>query len=152
MVAITVILAAVIGTFVLGLGDEVNENPTAGISFDEDVGRNLTITVVDPGNLDTMVVQADAAAEDPNDGLGTGEIVQDTNPRIDLGNSVSGLDKNKVRLNDPRAGDRITIVACGQTNPPVIRESVTVVGEVEGEVGVIRNYEVDEPVELKSFC
>jgi flagellin-like protein len=35
MVAITVILAAVIGTFVLGLGDQVSENaPQASFSFD----------------------------------------------------------------------------------------------------------------------
>jgi len=37
MVAITVILAAVIGTFVLGLGDQVSENaPQASFSFDFD--------------------------------------------------------------------------------------------------------------------
>ena len=35
MVAITVILAAVIGTFVLGLGDQVSENaPQSSLSFD----------------------------------------------------------------------------------------------------------------------
>jgi len=32
MVAITVILAAVIGTFVLGLGDSVQQNAQAGVS------------------------------------------------------------------------------------------------------------------------
>ena len=35
MVAITVILAAVIGTFVLGLGSEVQETPAAQFTFDE---------------------------------------------------------------------------------------------------------------------
>jgi flagellin-like protein len=34
MVAITVILAAVIGTFVLGLGEEVESNPSAGVTVD----------------------------------------------------------------------------------------------------------------------
>jgi len=44
MVAITVILAAVIGTFVLGLGDQVSETaPQATFSFDYD-GSELTIT------------------------------------------------------------------------------------------------------------
>ena len=38
MVAITVILAAVIGTFVLGLGDSLSENPTAGVDVDSDTG------------------------------------------------------------------------------------------------------------------
>lgn len=39
MVAITVILAAIIGTFVLGLGGEIqNTNPQAGFSFSYDDG------------------------------------------------------------------------------------------------------------------
>jgi len=41
MVAITVILAAVIGTFVLGLGDQVsNTNPQASFTFDFDENGN----------------------------------------------------------------------------------------------------------------
>jgi flagellin-like protein len=46
MVAITVILAAVIGTFVLGLGDQVSESaPQAQFTFDFDQGTgHLTIT------------------------------------------------------------------------------------------------------------
>ena len=44
MVAITVILAAVIGAFVLGLGDSVSDTaPSAQISFDFD-GTNVTLT------------------------------------------------------------------------------------------------------------
>jgi flagellin-like protein len=44
MVAITVILAAVIGTFVLGLGDQVSDNaPQASFSFEfNDTGVNVT--------------------------------------------------------------------------------------------------------------
>jgi len=46
MVAITVILAAVIGTFVLGLGDQVqNTTPQASFGFDSaDSATNVTIT------------------------------------------------------------------------------------------------------------
>ncbi|MFC7202375.1 type IV pilin [Haloferax namakaokahaiae] len=45
MVAITVILAAVIGTFVLGLGDQVSETaPQASFSFDYNGSTGLTIT------------------------------------------------------------------------------------------------------------
>ena len=46
MVAITVILAAVIGTFVLGLGESVEQNPSAGVTVDEDAG---TVTLVSLG-------------------------------------------------------------------------------------------------------
>jgi len=46
MVAITVILAAVIGTFVLGLGDQVQSTtPQASFGFDSsDAKQNVTIT------------------------------------------------------------------------------------------------------------
>jgi flagellin-like protein len=52
MVAITVILAAVIGTFVLGLGDRVQESsPTASISFDQGAGNTEQIkTIHDSGD------------------------------------------------------------------------------------------------------
>jgi FlaG/FlaF family flagellin (archaellin) len=58
MVAITVILAAVIGTFVLGLGDNVQENPTAGIDTNQDTNESLTLTVVTVGNLDGALIAA----------------------------------------------------------------------------------------------
>lgn len=59
MVAITVILAAVIGTFVLGLGDQVQTSPRAGITFDQgDVHIyntndvvDVTVTWVSQGNI-----------------------------------------------------------------------------------------------------
>jgi flagellin-like protein len=46
MVAITVILAAVIGTFVLGLGDQVDENaPQVTLSFNYDTdGTTVNVT------------------------------------------------------------------------------------------------------------
>jgi flagellin-like protein len=45
MVAITVILAAVIGTFVLQLGDDVQANPQAGISFSNEAANTVEITI-----------------------------------------------------------------------------------------------------------
>ena len=43
MVAITVILAAVIGAFVLGLGGETQESPQVSLSFSENPAGNLTV-------------------------------------------------------------------------------------------------------------
>jgi flagellin-like protein len=69
MVAITVILAAVIGTFVLGLGDSLGDNqPTAQISVDvESDGTNGTVTVEhnggDPIESDDLEVIITPAAD-----------------------------------------------------------------------------------------
>ena len=50
MVAITVILAAVIGTFVLGLGDQVQTTaPNAQFNFDYSSGTNPTLSVTHAG-------------------------------------------------------------------------------------------------------
>jgi len=53
MVAITVILAAVIGAFVLGLGDQVSNNaPQASFSFDFDTtNNNVTVTHTGGDNI-----------------------------------------------------------------------------------------------------
>jgi flagellin-like protein len=56
MVAITVILAAVIGTFVLGLGDQVSQTtPSASFQFDYDRNENIndTLTITHNGG-DTL--------------------------------------------------------------------------------------------------
>ncbi|ELZ69124.1 hypothetical protein C457_09811 [Haloferax prahovense DSM 18310] len=56
MVAITVILAAVIGTFVLGLGDQVGDTaPQASFSFNYD-GTELTITHESGSQIDGDLV------------------------------------------------------------------------------------------------
>ncbi len=50
MVAITVILAAVIGTFVLGLGDSVQQSsPSASFGFDYEDGSDYNVTVTHEG-------------------------------------------------------------------------------------------------------
>ncbi|PSP91330.1 type IV pilin [Halobacteriales archaeon QS_4_66_20] len=58
MVAITVILAAVIASFVLGLGDQNNPAPTANFDFDydSDAGSSGQITITH-GDGDELVAQ-----------------------------------------------------------------------------------------------
>lgn len=55
MVAITVILAAVIGTFVLDLGSDQTEPPRAGVQFEKvNGGSDLRLTLIDAGNVDSL--------------------------------------------------------------------------------------------------
>jgi flagellin-like protein len=56
MVAVTVILAAVIGTFVLDLGDNVNQNAQAGVTFEDD-GSTITVQLNSYQNADAIYVQ-----------------------------------------------------------------------------------------------
>ncbi|GAB6880422.1 type IV pilin [Halorubrum gandharaense] len=80
MVAITVILAAVIGTFVLGLGDQIGENaPQATFStdvdgFDNDTsGGGLEFTIEKTGGQDISVDDLRVTV----DGSDTGDSVDD---------------------------------------------------------------------------
>ncbi|WP_280536388.1 type IV pilin N-terminal domain-containing protein [Halopenitus sp. POP-27] len=85
MVAITVILAAVIGTFVLGLGDDLqNTQPTASFNFDFEADGNGTIShaggdTIPEGDLVTVNSTGEDLAEPSN---GT------WNTPISAGNSI----------------------------------------------------------------
>jgi len=65
MVAITVILAAVIGTFVLGLGDSVDSAPQASFNFDVDETNNeLQITHRGGDTIQTSDIQVRVGGTD----------------------------------------------------------------------------------------
>jgi flagellin-like protein len=103
MVAITVILAAVIGTFVLNLGDDVQANPQAGVSFSEEVGNDdqVQITINSKQRADTINYDVT--------GGGSGQV----------GSSNVG-DTETVTV---AAGERIIITATtAEGNEAVIRE------------------------------
>jgi len=104
MVAITVILAAVIGTFVLGLGDSVSQNAQAGVSFDvvssDDGNGEVTVRVNSVQQADKITVSS------------SGGSVGDASP---LEPPSAG---DTVTVDDLADGDTITVTATyeGSTN------------------------------------
>jgi FlaG/FlaF family flagellin (archaellin) len=74
MVAITVILAAVIGTFVLGLGGQVESAPQASFDFQEDKSNDrLEIThrggdSIDPSDLEIRIEGTEQTSFGPSGG------------------------------------------------------------------------------------
>jgi len=68
MVAITVILAAVIGTFVLGLGDDVAQDVNAGVTVDQDAeNTEVTVTWTSEGNADGVFLRSNATTASGTD-------------------------------------------------------------------------------------
>ena len=108
MVAITVILAAVIGTFVLGLGDQVSESaPQASFSFDFD-GSNVTITHEGGETLESSQITVDGDNSTPT---GANNFTGDT---ISSGDSseYSGINSGetiRVIWTNPAGGETNTI-------------------------------------------
>lgn len=112
MVAITVILAAVIGTFVLGLGSEVNQStPQSSFSFElTDSETNVTITHDggDPLPSDDTNITATKPFTKANSGWDTNT----TNSLSDLGISGDMTAGDSVEINSSSSwtGETIRIV------------------------------------------
>jgi flagellin-like protein len=120
MVAITVILAAVIGTFVLGLGDQVsNTSPQASFTFDfdEDSGASTTgLASSGSGDKGYLIIthdggeQIDSARLDVTDGTDTTEPFSGT---VTAGTSVTVnvYDTETVRVvwTSANGGDTATL-------------------------------------------
>jgi flagellin-like protein len=102
MVAITVILAAVIGTFVLGLGDSIQDtSPTASFDFDFNAGNTGTVDIshaggdtIDAGTNTVTVTASDGATlqneSDSGNEWPPGEISAGSSETFDKGSSWSG--------------------------------------------------------------
>ena len=100
MVAITVILAAVIGTFVLGLGDQVQQtSPNAQWDWDEgSSGGNPTLDLIHQGgdsvNVDRLEVSnsgsnIDKTCTSTSDGWGSSEVTAGTTCNVVTGGGTS---------------------------------------------------------------
>ena len=113
MVAITVILAAVIGTFVLGLGGQVQStSPNAQFTFNEESNGDLTI-IHDGGqpvDLNNMNVSGDSSID-------TGTAADAQCQHQDWG-SQTWSDDGDGELN---AGDSCTIDSSALSSPEEIR-------------------------------
>ncbi len=79
MVAVTVVLAAVVGTFVLDLGDDVRTNPQASVSFSEE-GNDVTIRVETVQRADAVDVSGDCGTASLPPDSGASATVTCSNP------------------------------------------------------------------------
>jgi len=108
MVAITVILAAVIGTFVLGLGDQVSESaPQASFSFDFNGSGGVNVTheggeTLEASNIDVNNSDNSLSPVSPF----SGTISAGTTAEY---GSVDGGDTIRVIWTNPAGGSTNTI-------------------------------------------
>jgi flagellin-like protein len=113
MVAITVILAAVIGTFVLGLGDQVSESaPQAQFTFDNPGGGTDVVVTHDGGDaIEAGNMEFSHSAFSTNIGWDSGTVsstaeisagdtirVGDTGGSADIGESGADLSGDTLRI------------------------------------------------------
>jgi flagellin-like protein len=113
MVAITVILAAVIGSFVLNLGGNLEANPQAGVTFDQD-SDNVTVQVVSMENADGLYVQD-----------GNSDFIE----------SDSGVNASATLQNAS-----YTFTSTGDSVTFEHNDRVTVIGELDGKTAVLQTW------------
>ncbi|WP_135828465.1 type IV pilin [Halorussus halobius] len=108
MVAITVILAAVIGTFVLDLGNQVqSSSPTASFSFDQHSNSSVTVThdggdTIPHSNIEVTVNGSDAKNNGGSKVWNSGEV--------SAGNSAQIVKYGQDANNDVSSDDIIRVV------------------------------------------
>jgi len=120
MVAITVILAAVIGTFVLGLGDSVESAPQASTNFDyvsnnDDGNGEVTIRHRGGDTLETDNIGIRVNGEAVDDSSVyindlSGSTLNDGNQEFNAGNRLVIEDGGTAPLDVFNEGDEISIV------------------------------------------
>ena len=128
MVAITVILAAVIGTFVLGLGDSVTQNAQAGVTFEEDVGNEVQVQLNSVQSADHVWVE-DSEGNDIRGGVSSPS---------DAGDCNTAPDDQCALLNASGGGGAGTIVT---VDTGTSSGTITVVGQLDGESSVVQTYQ-----------
>ena len=103
MVAITVILAAVIGAFVLGLGDQVSNNaPTASFGFDFEDNRNATVTHDGGDDIDGSTLSVTVGGVDMYNGSeGPNTTTPQDNSGWSTGDTITTGDTLQITTNDP---------------------------------------------------
>jgi len=114
MVAITVILAAVIASFVLGFGDQVSENVQAGADISQTNDGNASVTWISEGTAASLNVTA-SSTDVQVEGGGSGNLTS-------VGESVK-------LVADTPTDTTITVTAIGSSG------SRTVVTQEELTVG-----------------
>ena len=109
MVAITVILAAVIGAFVLGLGDQASQTtPQASIDFDFQDTENVTVTHEGGDTLDASEI----TIEFDDDGVDSVEGSEwADNDEISAGDSadVAAIENSNESL-DAESGSTVRVI------------------------------------------
>ena len=127
MVAVTVILAAVIGTFVLDLGGDVGQNAQAGVTFDEDSANEVRVQLNSVQTADAIWVQADGADADAYSG---GVDASDANDFDDGAGLLSRADTDNGGV-----GTTVTV-----NTSDLDDGTISVIGEVDGDASVIQTY------------
>jgi len=106
MVAITVILAAVIASFVLGFGDSVSENVQAGADISQTNDGNASVTWISEGNAVNLSVSTTSTDTNATSGVNLAEV----GDSVKVYNTASGPISTTITVTAYGEGGSQTVV------------------------------------------
>ena len=110
MVAITVILAAVIGTMVLGMTDSVGNNVQAGVNAQPTSDNRISITYTSSQNAGSISYQITPIGDAPDLGLMSGDLTA-VGDNATTSSAGTGGDTYRVVVTaNAESGDGSTVV------------------------------------------
>ncbi len=147
MVAITVILAAVIGTFVLGLGEQVEQNARAAVNADvDDSEDSVTLSLTTLDNSDYVLVRGagtDFSLDNDPGGAsltlssGSSVYLEEAGTTLQLNGSTAAPTTGTITvvavIGDPPSSVTAGSGAAVTSDPPPESATTTTVQQVEYE-------------------
>jgi flagellin-like protein len=148
MVAVTVILAAVIGSFVLDLGGNVNQTAQASVTFDEEANGQIDTTDDGSDNPDTQEYKVTVQAVSLGNANQLSVQASNTDNTQTDSESPDSTDNGGSDLTayDPSVGTT-TLSSVGNTSEVTqltAGDTVTVIGTINDNSNVIQTYTVNE--------
>jgi flagellin-like protein len=117
MVAITVILAAVIASFVLGFGDSVSENVQAGADIQVKDDGNASVTWISEGNAEQLNISVSGNSSNVN--FSNTNVLNDVGETTELSTGGGSSDTLTVT---------VTAIGSGGAKTVVTQEEITLEG------------------------
>jgi flagellin-like protein len=142
MVAITVILAAVIASFVLGFGGSVNESVQAGVDVSENGDGTATVTWISEGTAAELEVSVENATDDGTDDVTLEQVGDSATIQYDSSEGPEeDTDTNTITAGEGEDQDadevtlQVTVIGIGSegTRTVITQEEVTLEDQSEDE-------------------
>ncbi|MCD2204898.1 type IV pilin [Halobacterium sp. KA-6] len=115
MVAITVILAAVIASFVLGFGDNISQNVNAGADIEATEGTGtdtgeISVTWISEGTAEELSVSVSGSGASNIDGS-TSRTLSNVGDTVTFEESSSGATEVRVTVTAEGSGGQQTVIS-----------------------------------------
>lgn len=140
MVAITIILSAVIGTYMLGLTDSLSKNASASVTFEETDGEKVTVQLNNIQEADKIYINVSDIEDEATETYDSNNNGSDDALTIQGGVTNDSGDGEYYLLNRNDGGPG-TIITIHTQDKDLDGGQISVIGVIGGESNVIQTHD-----------